>query len=518
MVGFRIWHAEPRALDLLRMGSTALAVAGCILWGSWAYVDQKKLAVDKANENVTLVQQYTHRLIQTQTTVQRAVKVRAAAETDPAFLASRTFHDFLAGVEQGQGFTNGIAVVSLDGSVIASSRSFPVRARFGKRDYLAAIAGGATFYLDRIRLEPGGQDSMIIVTPFNHRDFKGAIASAIAVESIRSFLKTVAAGEGEAASLLREDGKLMVRQIPSDPIMLDPSTPARVAVRNGTSGVYEAKAVSDGTPRIYAFARVSDDIPVYANVGIPKSAVTRAWLRRSVPVWLLLISGGLFSSFLAGVIRRSQKESALREEQVRLREEAERRAEAQAQFMRELNHRVKNNLALVDSLISMQMRKKGHVDAEELRSRLRAITDVHDLLYKAANGYRIDLGELVEQLCESPAIVPRERDIRVECAVTPGLPIDATKATPLAMILVELLTNAVKHAFTGRSSGRIRVELGLEDGKARLLIADDGVGLSEKRERNSGLRIVAGLAQQLDGTITSETGSGTTHILIFPVS
>lgn len=492
-----------------------MPVAGCLLWGGMTYVDERQRAVEQAYENVALVRQYAQRLIETQTILQDAAAAFGRTQDDPGFLRSEAFHQFLAEIESAQTSSYGLAVVAFDGTLIASSRSFPANHNFGQRDYLTAAEAGSELFLDRLILQPSGKDALVVVQPFEHQSFSGAIVSALGVEAIREFLAGIAARNGESASLLRGDGRLLVRHVPSTPMFLDPSSPSLQAIQQSPSGHYQAKAVSDGVERLYAYRQLGD-LPIYANFGIPSRLIWNSWFWRAAPVWLLLLVGGAFSFTLASMVRRSLDERAAHQQQALLRREAEQRAEQQQQRMRELNHRVKNSLALIDSLISMQMRKKGHVDGDELRARVAAIADVHDLLHRAADAHRVDLGELLEQVCRSPALIPKERNIELDLQTTRGVVVEAGKATSLTLAAVELLTNAVKHAFPIDRPGRITIRLDRHQNGAVLLVGDNGIGFPEANTRSSGTRIVEALIHQVDGQITREAREGTFYRITFP--
>ncbi len=501
-------------LRILRIGSVVLALLGSTLWGVWTFFEERKHAVDEAYANVALVRQYAERLIQTQTILQEAVQVHAAARSEPDYLHTEAFHAFLRDIEAAQSFTLGLAVVQFDGRLVASSRSFPVDATFGEREYLTRISGGSELFLDRITLQPSGEDALVVARPFSYNDFRGAIVSAVGIEAIREFLRSIASDDGAAASLLRDDGRLLVRNVPSQPTQLQASAPALQAISSAPFGHYEAVAVSDGVQRLYAYSQLAD-LPVFANFGIPVGAIWARWFMTSAPVWLLLLSGGTFSWILSGLIRRSFQERLEKEEQASLRVSAEQKAALQERFMRELNHRVKNNLTLVDSLIAFQMRRPDGIDGSELRARVRAISDVHDLLYKAADSYHVDLATLVRQLCESPALVPQESGITLTCGAEHEIVLDAGTATSIALIVVELVTNAVKHAFVGRAEGTIRVQLAAVGAEAELLVADNGVGFPAATNRSSGTRIVQALTEQVQGRLERASAGGTEYRLRF---
>ena len=506
---------QAKSITILRIGSLLLPLLGSVLWGTITYLDERQRAIDQAHENVALVRQYTQRLVQTQTVLHDAALAHVDAQPDPDYLTSRAFHDFLARIEGGQGMTLGLALIGLDGTWMASSRAFPVSSTASRRDYLDGVRAGSTLILDRITLQPQGQDALIVVKPFRHGSFQGAIVSAVSIEAIRGFLRSVARRDGESASLLRDDGKLLVRHVPTRPMFLDPWSPARLAMAQGNTGHYSATAVTDGTTRLYAFSK-TDDLPIYAQFGIARDLILWSWFWRSVPVWILLSAGGLFSFVLGGFVRRSLKERSAHEEQARLRQEAERKAEQHQRFMRELNHRVKNNLALVDSMIGIQMRREGGLDGNELKARVAAIADVHDVLYQAANAHQMDLGELLQQVCRSPALVPAERDISLDLRAQDGVMVGADTATSLALVVVELVTNAVKYAFPDDRRGTISICLSAGSGEAELRVGDDGIGISDGVTRSSGMKIVEAFVQQIEGRMTRSTAAGTCYRITFP--
>lgn len=503
-------------MKTLRLGSLVLPLIGSLVWGVFTYRDAREQAFEQAGKNVAVVRQYAERLVQTQTIMQQAAAAYAEGLPDDEVLTGAAFHGFLAQIEGAQAFTRGLAVIGTDGRVIASSRRYPVGFSFGPRDYLDAVAEGQALVLDRLILKPDREDALVVVQPFRAGGTDAAIASAVAITAIRDFLRSVAARPEEAASLLREDGRLLVRHVPSTPITLDPSSPARRAIAAASFGTYQAEAASDGIVRLYAFSKIGD-LPIYAIFGTPLRLVHRDWLARAVPVWLLLLGGGLFSFVLAGLVQRSMQERLAHEEQARLRAAAEARAEQQQQFMRELNHRVKNNLALIDSLISIQLRKSGQLDPQDLRTRISAIADVHDLLYRAADAKTLDLGALLTRLSRSPALIPSEHGIALDLQTESGIETCASRATSIALAVVELITNAVKYAFPG-GGGTITIALRRRGEEVELVVADDGVGMPQAPDRSSGIRIVEALVAQIGGSMTRQDGHGTRYLIKFGAS
>jgi two-component sensor histidine kinase len=147
-----------------------------------------------------------------------------------------------------------------------------------------------------------------------------------------------------------------------------------------------------------------------------------------------------------------------------------------------------------------------------------ALAQVHDLLHVTGISSRLDVPAFLARLIANPALVPPERGIRVTCHADP-LEVGLEQAAPLALIVTELLTNALKHAFPDARTGTIALTLRTQGANAVLRVSDDGVGLASPKPaaRRSGLRLAERLAQQLDGTLTIEPGPGTSFRLEFPV-
>ncbi|MEA2570404.1 MAG: hypothetical protein QOI24_2405 [Acidobacteriota bacterium] len=196
-------------------------------------------------------------------------------------------------------------------------------------------------------------------------------------------------------------------------------------------------------------------------------------------------------------------------------------------LLKEIHHRVKNNLQVTSSLLRLQAAAIGddRVRAmfEETENRIRSMALVHEKLYQSTNLSRIDFGDYIRTLGEllfrSSAINPDNVTLEVGGAVV-FLSIEI--AVPCGLIVNELLSNALKHAFPDDRPGVIRVHLRVEvDGTIGVSVRDDGVGLPAaldvERTETLGLRLVAGLVQQIEGRMTIERGAaGAGFNVVFP--
>lgn len=510
-------RTERPAFLALRFGSLALPLLAALVWGVLSWRDEVEEARAHAESSAALVAQYAERLVEAQMFLQDAARARLADLTTES-VRSRPFHIFLRDLERTMPEMRGLMLMQTDGTVVASSRRWPIDAglTMGPRPYLDAIRDGADLHLDRLIVEPTKEDSIVFATAAQLAGERLVLVAGVDSALVRDFLEGIVTLEGEAASLMRADGLLMIRNFDAPPMMLPQDTPIRAHIAQSDAGIFTTVAASDGIERIYAFRKVKD-LPLYANFGTPTRIVLLQWLERAAPVWLLLAA---IATVLVLVTHRAQRrvEELFELEAGRKRvEEAERLAEARNHLMRETNHRVKNNLALVVSLINMQMRGKSGIDGNELKARIGAISRVHDLMYRAADGVHVDFAHTLRELAESPAIVPQERGISVDCRTEPGIVLGPDQLTPLAVIAAELLTNAVKHAFRDRPTGVIRVALKRDGGEGVLEVSDDGVGMPATPQRRSGMTIVDALVAQIGGTIERASGSGALMRVRFPL-
>jgi PAS domain S-box-containing protein len=193
-------------------------------------------------------------------------------------------------------------------------------------------------------------------------------------------------------------------------------------------------------------------------------------------------------------------------------------------LMIEVNHRAKNSLAIAASLLGIQGRRQPDHSVralfEEAQQRLNAMARVHDLLSKSESAQRVDVATYVTDLCEALRPITENDDrIHMEARVEAGVLIEADAAVPLGIVLTELVTNAVKHAFPAPASGMIVVQLQRREPRhAELMIRDNGIGMLHHREGSLGYGLVRSLVQQINGDINIKSDAGLTVTISFPAS
>lgn len=171
-------------------------------------------------------------------------------------------------------------------------------------------------------------------------------------------------------------------------------------------------------------------------------------------------------------------------------------------LLRELHHRVKNNLQIIGALLRDTKRRHPDIAAalDPTLGHISTIARIHDLVAGDSDLGSIDLGTYALSIAQSLEALHARPEIRIEVEGACPVPLDL--ASPLGMILHELVCNALEHAFPHGGAGRIEVIVRCDDSTCELEVCDDGVGLPEDRttsDGSSGLDLVHGLTRQISG-------------------
>ncbi len=225
--------------------------------------------------------------------------------------------------------------------------------------------------------------------------------------------------------------------------------------------------------------------------------------------------GTLVLSAIVDITDRKHKEqrieAALREKDV---------------LLREIHHRVKNNLQIIDSLLNLQAARIADTNVQDMlresQNRIRSMALIHQTLYQSNDfaevDFRLFLESLVRTLASSHGVDAEHIQMTVE-ADPVTLPLDS--AIPCGLAVNELITNALKHAFPAKRVGKIITCLKSESGDNIMVsVADDGIGMPPDIDINTtptlGLQLVTLLADQLRGKVVMDTTERTTFSLRFP--
>ena len=193
-----------------------------------------------------------------------------------------------------------------------------------------------------------------------------------------------------------------------------------------------------------------------------------------------------------------------------------------AAVVREMHHRIKNNLQNVAMLLRLQMSGDQEVSAQEVLhdsvNRILSIAAVHEVL--SERGFRlVDLKDVLTRLSGAVAHNMRRPDIEVEVLVEGDeVALPSQAATSLALAVNELVQNALEHAFAGRTHGRVRVSLQRAADELTVTVQDDGIGLAEDSPRHLGLELVETLiCEDLSGTWSLSGHNGTEATIRVPL-
>ncbi len=281
-------------------------------------------------------------------------------------------------------------------------------------------------------------------------------------------------------------------------------------------------------------------VPVYDCRLIARDGATKWVLMHSQPV--MFADGLAIVGVLVDITDRKLAEQALAEANRRLKAGEERLVAANLELseanrekevlLKEIHHRVKNNLQIVSSLLNLQL---GHVRdtsacavIRECQSRIKSIAIVHEKLYQSRNLAQIELGEyirsLVSHLFRTFLVDPAS--IRMELAAE-QVSLDVDQAIPCCLIINELVTNSLKYAFPDKPAGVIGISLQAEppSGDAAngsqyaLAVSDNGVGFPPgvdfRAASSMGMQLVMTFVEQLGGSIELDTRGGTTFTIRF---
>jgi len=194
-------------------------------------------------------------------------------------------------------------------------------------------------------------------------------------------------------------------------------------------------------------------------------------------------------------------------------------------LLKEVHHRVKNNLQLITSLLNLQADRLADVRLKDIlkdnQTRIKSMALVHEELYQSEDLSWVNFGDYLRRLTfgliQTYGKAGKAIEVQFDVEEDVRLGIDA--AIPCGLLVNELLTNALAHAFAGRAGGKVTVRFARDETKCMLGVADDGIGLPESIDVHTtetlGLHLVSTLAEQLRGSLSVRRGDGTSFLLEF---
>ncbi|MDP1551965.1 MAG: PAS domain S-box protein [Methanobacteriaceae archaeon] len=246
---------------------------------------------------------------------------------------------------------------------------------------------------------------------------------------------------------------------------------------------------------------------VIGYVGFDTVKKERKWNKENID--LLIMMGEIFTNLLEKRYTEEDIQKSLKEKEV---------------LLREIHHRVKNNMQIISSLLNLQVNyeeeEKIQQVLKESQGRIKSMAIVHEKLYQSTSLSEINFGSYLQQLIKDIYFsygISAEKIIPVLKAEDININLDT--AIPLGLIVNELITNSIKYAFKGRDNGTLEITFQEIDDGLILKVSDDGVGLGPdvdiESSKTLGLKLVKNLAIQLDADLKIGRDKGTSFIFKF---
>ncbi|HTV70117.1 MAG TPA: cache domain-containing protein [Rhizobiaceae bacterium] len=394
-------------------------------------------------------------------------------------------------------------VVTADGRTLYSTDPGVQPIDIRDRPYFADLAKGAPWYVSPLLVSRLNGDQIFVFSRRLERDgqFVGAAIISFNVLVLADIWRSLQFDADSTVGLIRDDGQLIARYpLAEGPLDMSGYVLFTDYLKRNREGIYTAVSPADGVQRFVGYRRVEGTSLIAvasvsaASAFVPFWRSTLTTLALALPA-LLALGGAAW--WIAHLLRQDTKRQI----------ELARAMEANQLLFKDIHHRVKNNLQSVQSLVRMQP-----IPAEvkaDLQRRIAAMTAVHEHIYRLDQYVEVDAQLLLPAIVE-PLVTTFGQDVKVDFNIDP-LEVERDAATPLALLVNELVTNSLKYAFAERGSGTIKLALKDQgDGRVQLVISDDGVGFEpEASSTGMGSRLIKAMVLQLDGTYSYRVDGGT---------
>lgn len=353
-------------------------------------------------------------------------------------------------------------------------------------------------------------------------------SSVIALYNWEDVLRELSRGGGDVAVVSMLQGMKLKNELGLENIKTvgSPLFQARycIAVQKGRSDLLFA--VNEALSILKASGEYDNIYEKWFGVRTPSDTL-KDYVIYFIPVLLLAVAGFVWSWTLRRSVR--QKTEQLKEELVKRKEIEEKQQASISEkevLLKEIHHRVKNNLNVIVSLLGLQINKEKDPNVskslEVARSRIYAIALIHELLYSMDDLANIDFGLYVDRLLEELHSLYgcASKKITHECNIE-NVSLDIYRAVPCGILINEIITNIYKHAFNEKDEGVVKIYFAEQTGGYLLTISDDGPGLPEESVPQSGtslgMELIHLLAEkQLKGTLKIISENGLRYEIFIP--
>lgn len=452
-----------------------------------------------------------------------------------------------------------LARTAADGSVRCSAMPHNGTVNFANEAWWqrAVDANGMTITRTPVFGSILQRNVLVLFLPIRENaDDVGTLSAAIDVAYLRAALRTAPEGRSGSLAIVTRDRMVVAEgrtALAFQPQIEGPQgRPRQATARDGTSWYYTFHKLY-GTELFVVYGEPQRQLmsvavsQVRASILLPLLSILMAslaiWLgtNRLALVWLQelrTVAGSFAKGDFTGDKGRFEKApeeiATLSADLHSMAEVIDRRnqdltqaLEVKGVLTREVHHRVKNNLQIINSLLTLQSGRVPDGEAKEVlaqtRARISALALIHRLLYEQDNGYErgeVAIDTLLQELCiQLQATIAGTSGITLHCHAA-SIPLPVDYAVPLTLFIVEAVTNAFRHAFPDGGGGLINLSLTIDGSEAALSVTDNGRGyLVNDDTAQMGTELMYGFATQVGGrlSIASTVGEGARVNLTFPV-
>lgn len=394
-------------------------------------------------------------------------------------------------------------IVAADGHTLYTTDPNFVDLDIRDREYFAGPAGGKRFFTSSLLISRLDGSQIFAFSRRLERQgrFIGVAIISFDAALLGDLLESLDLGQGSTISILRSDGMLVARNPPAEAALdLSQYVLFTDLLPKASSGVYTRRSPADGVQRVVGYRTVpGTDLIALASVGTAETT-GRFW--RGVRTFLAVIIPTILVLALSAIwiIRLLQRDG-------RRHEELETALATNTMLFREIHHRVKNNMQSMQSLIRMQNLPDDV--KTDIQLRFKAMSTVHEHMYNHDAYAALDAPAFIASITES-LFEAYGSSAQLTLDIDP-VSISHERATPLALLINEVVTNALKYADLDGPDAAVSISLkSLTDDVAKLVIRDNGPGFdAENGSTGMGTRIIKGMVMQLDGSYDYTFDGGT---------
>jgi len=403
-------------------------------------------------------------------------------------------------------------VVGADGLTLFSNNPRTQAMDVSDRDYFTRLRNGADEYTSDLIVSRLTDRQIFVVSRRLERNgnFAGIAAIAFNADVLRPIWDAVDIGPNSTVSLIRRDGKLIARHPePPGPVDMGGYVLFTDYMRKATAGVYRSYSPVDAQDRLVGY-RIIERTPFVAIASADIGVLMQPFWDDAKIAALLI-----FFAVIGAIAAALWIQKLIRVDGLHTRQLAQALAANQT-LMREIHHRVKNNLQTVMALLRLEGFEPDVV--RRLNERISAMSAVHEQMYGFDQFSGVSAVEFIPSFV-STLVNVHGQSVTVSFDVE-NVTIAPDRATPFALLVNELIANSMKYAFAGREAGSIRVGLrsGAE-GFAELSVVDDGIGFDGDTDSpGMGTRLIKAFVQQLGGEFRFVKDNGTKFTAVLKIA